>query len=149
MIIVKTMFRFWPRSPSSLNQPRNKALVRNLSAFTTLFAPGKSWDNVRTTTAPYTESRLRHLVRNKCVGFPVVEHYVCKNHFSMGLKKAKLFITTYILVLLVIHFKINHKWPLPFFKKSFFLVVCWCRTFSPSDKKSILFVSKSIKKNTG
>jgi hypothetical protein len=39
----------------------------------TLFAPGKSWDNVRSTAAPYTESRLTHLVRNKCVGFPVVE----------------------------------------------------------------------------
>ena len=26
VIIVKTMFRFWPRSPSSLNQPRNKGL---------------------------------------------------------------------------------------------------------------------------
>jgi hypothetical protein len=49
-------------------------LVRNLSAFTTLFAPGKSWDNVCSTAAPYTESRLAHLVRNKCVGFPVVEH---------------------------------------------------------------------------
>ncbi len=35
-------------------------MVRNLSAFTTLFALGKSWDNVRTTTAPYTESRLAH-----------------------------------------------------------------------------------------
>jgi hypothetical protein len=48
-------------------------LVRNLSAFSTLFAPGKSWDNKRSTAAPYTESRLAHLVRNKCVGFPVVE----------------------------------------------------------------------------
>ncbi len=28
---------------------------------------------MRTTTAPYTESRLAHLIRNKCVGFPVVE----------------------------------------------------------------------------
>ncbi len=28
---------------------------------------------MRSTTAPYTESRLAHLVRNKCVGFPVVE----------------------------------------------------------------------------
>jgi hypothetical protein len=45
----------------------------NLSAFTTLFAPDKSWDNVPTSAAPYTESRLAHLVRNKCVGFPVVE----------------------------------------------------------------------------
>jgi hypothetical protein len=33
---------------------------------------------VRSTAAPYTESRLTHLVRNKCVGFPVVEHYVLK-----------------------------------------------------------------------
>jgi hypothetical protein len=33
-------------------------LDRNLSAFSTLFAPGKSWDNVRSTAAPYTESRL-------------------------------------------------------------------------------------------
>jgi hypothetical protein len=49
-------------------------LDRNLSAFTTLFAPGKSWDNVRSTAAPYTESRLARLVRNKRVGFPVVEH---------------------------------------------------------------------------
>ncbi len=54
--------------------PQIKALVRNLSAFTTLFAPGKSWDNVRSTAAPYTESRLARLVRNKRVGFPVVEH---------------------------------------------------------------------------
>jgi hypothetical protein len=30
---------------------------------------------VRSTAAPYTESRLTHLVRNKCVGFPVVEQY--------------------------------------------------------------------------
>jgi hypothetical protein len=32
---------------------------------------------VRSTAAPYTESRLTHLVRNKCVGFPVVEQSVC------------------------------------------------------------------------
>jgi hypothetical protein len=56
--------------------PALKALVRNLSAFTTLFAPGKSWDNVSSTAAPYTESRLARLVRNKRVGFPVVEHYI-------------------------------------------------------------------------
>jgi hypothetical protein len=31
---------------------------------------------VRSTAAPYTESRLTHLVRNKCVGFPVVEQYI-------------------------------------------------------------------------
>jgi hypothetical protein len=49
---------------------------RNLSAITTIFAPGKSWDKVRSTAAPYTESRLTHLVRNKCVGFPVVEQCV-------------------------------------------------------------------------
>jgi len=60
-------------SISSEPAPQIKALVRNLSAITTLFAPGKSWDNVRSTVAPYTESRLAHLVRNKCVGFPVVE----------------------------------------------------------------------------
>jgi hypothetical protein len=29
---------------------------------------------VRSTAAPYTESRLAHLVRNKCLGFMVVEH---------------------------------------------------------------------------
>jgi hypothetical protein len=48
-------------------------LVHNLSAFTTLFAPGKSLDNVRSTAAPFTESRLAHLVGNKCLGFLVVE----------------------------------------------------------------------------
>ncbi len=53
-----------------------KALDCNLSAFSTLFAPGKSWDNVRSTTAPYTESRLVRLVRNKRIGFPVVEQPV-------------------------------------------------------------------------
>jgi hypothetical protein len=31
--------------------PQIKALVRSPRAFTTLFAPGKSWDYVRTTTA--------------------------------------------------------------------------------------------------
>ncbi len=61
----------------SESAPQIKALDRNLSAFSTLFAPGKSWDNVRSTTAPYTESRLAHLVRNKCVGFPVVEQVIC------------------------------------------------------------------------
>ncbi len=49
------------------------ALVRNLSAFTTLFAPGKSWDNVRSTAVLYTESRLTRSVANERVGFPVVE----------------------------------------------------------------------------
>jgi hypothetical protein len=58
----------------SESAPQIKALDRNLSAFTTLFAPGKSWDNVRSTASPYTESRLARLVRNKRVGFPVVEH---------------------------------------------------------------------------
>jgi hypothetical protein len=55
-------------------QNQIKALVRNLSAFSTLFAPGKSWDNVRSTAAPYTESRLTRSVANERVGFPVVEH---------------------------------------------------------------------------
>ncbi len=32
-----------------------------------------SWDNVRSTTAPYTESRLTRSVANERVGFPVVE----------------------------------------------------------------------------
>ncbi len=77
VIIVKTMFRFWPRSPSE-SAPQIKVLDRNLSAFSTLFAPGKSWDNVRSTTAPYTESRLALLVRNKRVGFPVVEQVLRK-----------------------------------------------------------------------
>ncbi len=49
-------------------------MVRNLCAFTTLFAPGKSWDNVRSSAAPYTESRLTRSVSNERVGFPVVGH---------------------------------------------------------------------------
>ncbi len=53
--------------------PQIKALDRNPSAFSTLFARGKSWDNVRSTTAPYTESRLTRSVANERVGFPVVE----------------------------------------------------------------------------
>jgi hypothetical protein len=51
-------------------------LDRNLSAFSTLFAPGKSWDNVRSTAAPYTESRPTCSVANERVGFPVVEQRV-------------------------------------------------------------------------
>ncbi len=61
--------------------PQIKALVRNLSAFTTLFAQGKSWDNIHSTAAPNTESRLTRLVANERVGFPVVEqhyYFVCR-----------------------------------------------------------------------
>ncbi len=53
-----------PNLPKGLEPP----------ATTTLFAPGKSWDNVRSTAAPYTESRLTRSVANERVGFPVVEH---------------------------------------------------------------------------
>jgi hypothetical protein len=76
-------------------------LVRNLSAFSTLFAPGKSWDNGRSTAAPYTESRLAHLVRNKCVGFPVVEQssFSTFGHktrrFRTGLGRAELNLALY------------------------------------------------------
>jgi hypothetical protein len=49
-------------------------LVRTPSAFTTLFAPDKSWDNVRTSAAHYKKSRLTRSVANERVGFPVVEH---------------------------------------------------------------------------
>jgi hypothetical protein len=52
--------------------PAKKALVCNLSAFTTLFVPDKSWDNVRSSAVPYTESRSTHSVWNECAGFPVV-----------------------------------------------------------------------------
>ncbi len=38
-----------------------------------------SWDNVRSTAAPYTESRLTRSVANERVGFPVVEHRGCKD----------------------------------------------------------------------
>ncbi len=58
----------------SESAPQIKALDRNLNAFSTLFAPGKSWDNVRSTAAPYTESRLTRSFANERVGFPVVEH---------------------------------------------------------------------------
>jgi hypothetical protein len=57
----------------SESAPQIKALDRNLSAFTTLFPPGKSWDNVRSTAVPYTKSRLTRSVANERVGFPVVE----------------------------------------------------------------------------
>jgi hypothetical protein len=60
----------------SESAPQIKALVRNPSAFSTLFAPGKSWDKVRSTTAPYTESRLTRSVANERVGFPVVEQFL-------------------------------------------------------------------------
>jgi hypothetical protein len=68
----------------SESAPQIKALVRSPSAFSTLFAPGKSWDNVRSTTAPYTESRLTRSVANERVGFPVVEQelsFQCSNFY--------------------------------------------------------------------
>ncbi len=68
----------------SESAPQIKALDRNLSAFSTLFAPGKSWDNVRSTAAPYTESRLTRSVANERVGFPVVEHQ--QNYGNLFLK---------------------------------------------------------------
>ena len=74
VIIVKTMFRFWPRSPSSLNQPRNKGLGPQPQCIFKFIRSGQELGYWRSTAAPYTESRLAHLVRNKCVGFPVVEH---------------------------------------------------------------------------
>jgi hypothetical protein len=39
---------------------------------------------VRSTAAPYTESRLTHLVRNKCVGFPVVEQFIYSDYNSIS-----------------------------------------------------------------
>ncbi len=75
----------------SESAPQIKALVRNLSAFSTLFAPGKSWDNVRSTAAPYTESRLTRSVANERVGFPVVEQCQFKNIcFAVFMGKSKL-----------------------------------------------------------
>ena len=74
VVIVKTMFRFSPRSPSSLNQPCNKGLGPQPQCIYNFIPSGKELDNMRTTAAPYTESRLAHLVQNKCVDFPVVEH---------------------------------------------------------------------------
>ncbi len=74
--IVKTMFRFWPRSPSSLNQSRSTTSVH-----LKLYLPQT---RVGITCVPrrrliHTESRLTHLVRSKCVGFPVVEHFCTIN----------------------------------------------------------------------
>ncbi len=59
-------------------------------AFSTLFAPGKSWDNVRSTAAPYTESRLARLVRNKRVGFPVVEQTELSLVMRRGVTAARI-----------------------------------------------------------
>ncbi len=41
VIIVKTMFRFWPRSPSSLNQPRNKGLGPQPQCIYNFIRPGQ------------------------------------------------------------------------------------------------------------
>ncbi len=80
--------------------PQIKALVRNLSAFTTLFALGKSWDNVRSTAAPYTESRLTRSVANERVGFPVLEQLVkisCLNISSLYLQLGSFEIRVYLI----------------------------------------------------
>ncbi len=83
MIIVKNHVKvLTTESILSESAPQIKALVRNVSAFSTLFAPGKSWDNVRSTAAPYTESRLTHSVANERIGFPVVEQVYLKGTVS-------------------------------------------------------------------
>jgi len=71
----------------SESAPQIKALVRSPSAFSTLFAPGKSWDNVRSTAAPYTESRLTRSVANDRVGFPLVEQSPILFPYRQGRKK--------------------------------------------------------------
>ena len=43
---------------------------------------------MRSTTAPYTESRLTRSVANERVGFPVVEQFVCKHDEIIGRVKA-------------------------------------------------------------
>jgi hypothetical protein len=53
---------------------------------------------VRSTAAPYTESRLTHLVRNKCVGFPVVEQSVCLSVSSDSFYLFFLFLYTCFLI---------------------------------------------------
>ncbi len=68
----------------SESAPQMKALDRNLSAFSTLFAPGKSWDNVRPTAAPYTESRRTRSVANERLGFPVVEHLLVSVNIKLA-----------------------------------------------------------------
>ncbi len=73
----------------SESAPQIKALDRNPSAFSTLYAPGKSWDNVRSTTAPYTESRLTRSVANERVGFPVVEQVLNQEKLK---KNSKMFL---------------------------------------------------------
>ncbi len=70
----------------SESAPQIKALVRSPSAFSTLFAPGKSRDNVGSTTAPYTESRLTRSVANERVGFPVVEQYCRQKSQNVSLE---------------------------------------------------------------
>jgi hypothetical protein len=81
---------FQKGAPSLMRaRPQIKALVRNPSAFSTLLAPGKSWDNVRSTTAPYTESRLTRSVASERVGFPVVEHLVSRARICKPFKKPR------------------------------------------------------------
>ena len=77
----------------SVSAPQIKALDRNLSAFSTLFAPGKSWDNVGSTAAPFTESRLTHSVANERVGFPVVEQP--GKHNYLHIKRTQVFKISY------------------------------------------------------
>jgi hypothetical protein len=57
-----------------MNQSCNKALVCNPSVFN-LFAPNKSWVNVRSSSVPHTEFRQLRSVANKLAGFCVVGHY--------------------------------------------------------------------------
>jgi hypothetical protein len=72
VMIVKTMFRFWPTSLSSLNQSCKPWSATSVH-FYTFISMDKSWDNMRSSAAPYTESRLTHSVANECTGFPVVK----------------------------------------------------------------------------
>jgi hypothetical protein len=86
----------------SESAPQIKALVRNPSAFSTLFAPGKSWDNVRSTAAPSTESRLTRSVANERVGFPVVEQclfFIANFYGHFFIKIVQLFLTLVVILM--------------------------------------------------
>ena len=77
VVIVKTMFRFWPWSPYSLNQPSNKGLGLQPQCIYNFIRSGQGWEKVRSTAVPYFELSGQAWILYKVIGGGAQETFGC------------------------------------------------------------------------
>ncbi len=95
VIIVKTMFRFWPRSPSSLNQPRNKRPWTATSVHLQLYSGSRTdwlfrWIISTLITLPLSQDNLYKKAR--LIHYNIYNCQVCRiisARFSFFLKNCQ------------------------------------------------------------